>query len=67
MVNGVLTPTAEAIAYYRGLLATMEEAERQGTAAVTYQDATVDIAMVKTVRQVLAFVHALGALDPGEK
>ena len=45
----------------------MEEAERQGTAAVTYQDAMVDIAMVKTVRQVLAFAHALGALDPGEK
>ncbi len=67
VVNEVFTPTAEAITYYRGLLATMEEAERQGTAAVTYQGAMVDIAMVKTAQQVLALARALGALDPGEK
>ncbi len=45
----------------------MEEAERQGTAAVTYQGAMVDITMVKTAQQVLALARALGALDPGEK
>src|SRR5215813_6957249 len=67
VVNEVFTPSAEAIAYYRGLLAAMEDAERQGTAAVTYQGAMVDIAMVKTAQQILALAHALGALDSEEK
>ena len=67
VVNEVFTPTAEAIAYCRELIATMEDAERQGTAAVTYQGAMVDIAMVKTAQQILALAHALGALDSEEK
>ncbi|HEY5865394.1 MAG TPA: aldolase/citrate lyase family protein, partial [Candidatus Tectomicrobia bacterium] len=45
---------SEDIAYYQGLLAAMADAERQGTAAVTYQGAMVDIAMVKTAQQMLA-------------
>ena len=67
VVNEVFTPTAEAIAYCRELIAIMEDAERQGTAAVTYQGAMVDIAMVKTAQQILALAHALGALDSEEK
>lgn len=67
VVNEVFTPTAESIAYYQGLLATMEEAERQGTAAVSYHGAMVDIAMVKTAQQVLAFARALGLSTPREK
>ncbi|MGH8070837.1 MAG: hypothetical protein ACRERE_37500 [Candidatus Entotheonellia bacterium] len=39
----------------------MAEAERQGTAAVAYQGAMVDIAMVKTAQQMLAFARAVGA------
>jgi citrate lyase beta subunit len=38
----------------------MEVAERQGTGAVTYQGAMVDIAMVKTAQQVLEFARAVG-------
>ena len=67
VVNEVSMPTPEEIAYYQGLLAAMEDAEQQGTAAVTYQGAMVDIAMVKTAHQVLALARAIGALDPGEK
>src|SRR5262245_15208302 len=67
VVNEVFTPTTEAISYYRGLIATMEDAERQGTAAVTYQGAMVDIAMVKTAHQVLALARALGAENPEAK
>jgi citrate lyase beta subunit len=44
----------------------MEEAERQGTAAVTYEGAMVDIAMVKTSRQLLEMARAIGALDAPE-
>jgi citrate lyase subunit beta / citryl-CoA lyase len=65
IVNDVFTPTREEIAYYRGLLTAIENAERQGTAAVTYQGAMVDIAMVKTAQQVLALARAVGALEAG--
>jgi citrate lyase subunit beta/citryl-CoA lyase len=67
VVNEVFTPTAEEIAYYQGLLTAMEEAERHGTAAVTYQGAMVDTAMVKTARQMLALARAIHARQGEEK
>lgn len=57
VVNEVFTPTAEEAAYWRGLIAAMDEAERQGLAAITYEGEMVDIAMVKTARDVLALVE----------
>jgi citrate lyase subunit beta / citryl-CoA lyase len=62
VINDVFTPTPEEIAYYQGLLAAMQAAERQGTAAVTYAGAMVDIAMVKTAQQVLALAQTIGIL-----
>ena len=63
VINDIFTPTAEEIAYCQGLLAAMEAGERQGTAAVTYAGAMVDIAMVKTARQLLALAREIGTLD----
>jgi citrate lyase subunit beta/citryl-CoA lyase len=63
VVNEVFTPTAAEIAYYQGLLTAMDAAAQQGTAAVTYQGAMVDIAMVKTAQQVLALAQAIGAVN----
>jgi citrate lyase subunit beta/citryl-CoA lyase len=63
IVNEIFTPTADDIAYHQGLLAAMEEAERQGTAAVTYEGVMVDIAMVKTSRQILDLARSIGVLD----
>ncbi|MCJ7832902.1 MAG: CoA ester lyase, partial [Deltaproteobacteria bacterium] len=37
VVNRVFTPTAEEIAFYKGLIEALEEAEMKGTAAVVYQ------------------------------
>ena len=59
-VNRVFTPSAEEVAYYKGLLAAMQEAERQGTAAVTYQGAMVDIAMLKTAQEMLEVAKEVG-------
>ncbi len=67
VVNEVFTPTSEDMTYYQGLLAAMEEAERHGTAAVTYQGAMVDIAMVKTAQQMLALARAVSARHVEEK
>ena len=62
IVNETFTPTADELAYHQGLLAAMEAAAHQGTAAVTYEGTMVDIAMVKTSQQVLEMAHAIGAI-----
>ena len=68
IVNEAFTPTPQEIAYHQGVLTAMAEAERQGTAAVTYEGAMVDIAMVKTARQRLELAQAIGAFEaPGAK
>jgi citrate lyase subunit beta / citryl-CoA lyase len=59
-VNQIFTPSAEELAYYKGLLEAMKAAEAQGTAAVTYQGAMVDIAMARTAEQMLEFARAVG-------
>jgi citrate lyase subunit beta/citryl-CoA lyase len=63
IVNELFTPSAEEIAYYQGLVAAMQRAEQQGTAAVTYDGGMVDIAMLKTAQQVITFARQIGALD----
>jgi citrate lyase subunit beta / citryl-CoA lyase len=63
-VNQIFTPSAEELAYYKGLLEAMKAAEAQGTAAMTYQGAMVDIAMVRTAEQVLEFARAVGVQVP---
>jgi citrate lyase subunit beta/citryl-CoA lyase len=63
IVNATFTPTPQEMAYHQGVLAAMEEAERQGTAAVTYEGNMVDIAMLKTSQQLLELARAIGALD----
>ncbi|MBI4307416.1 MAG: CoA ester lyase [Chloroflexi bacterium] len=60
VVNEVFTPTAEEIAYWKGLTEALAEAEKRGTTAITYQGDMVDTAMVKTGRQVLALARKLG-------
>jgi citrate lyase subunit beta/citryl-CoA lyase len=60
IVNKVYTPTTEEIAFHKGLIQAMEEARRQGIAAVTYKGDMVDEAMVKTSRELLAFAEAIG-------
>lgn len=63
IVNETFTPSAEEIAYYQGVVTAMQKAARQGTAAVTYDGGMVDIAMLKTAQQVIAFARQIGALQ----
>jgi citrate lyase subunit beta / citryl-CoA lyase len=60
IVNQVYTPTAEEIAFHKGLLEAMAEAEKKGIAAVTYKGDMVDEAMVKTSRELLEFARSIG-------
>jgi citrate lyase subunit beta/citryl-CoA lyase len=66
IVNEIFTPTPQEIAYHQGVIAAMVAAERQGTAAVTYEGTMVDIAMVKTATQLLELARAVGAIDATE-
>ena len=54
VANGVYRPTAEEVAYFEGLLAAFEAAEKAGLGAVSYQGAMVDYAMLPLAREILA-------------
>lgn len=60
IVNEVFTPSVEEIAFYKGLIETLEEAEKKGTAAVVYQGDMIDYAMAKTAREMLEFAKSIG-------
>jgi citrate lyase subunit beta / citryl-CoA lyase len=60
IVNRVFTPSADEVAFCKGLIQAMEEAERKGIAAVTYKGDMVDEAMVKTAREMLEFAASIG-------
>jgi citrate lyase subunit beta/citryl-CoA lyase len=60
IVNRVFTPSAEEIDFCKGLIQALEEASRQGIAAVTYKGDMVDEAMVKTAREMLDFAASIG-------
>jgi citrate lyase subunit beta / citryl-CoA lyase len=54
IANAVYRPTAEEVAYYKGLLEAFEAAEKAGLGAVSYHGAMVDYAMLPLAREVLA-------------
>ena len=60
VVNKVFTPSAEEVAYWKGLIKAVEEAERKGLAVVVYEGDMVDYAMVKTGREYLEFARSVG-------
>ena len=60
IVNAVFTPSEEEIAFHKGLIEAMEDAQRKGIAAVTYKGDMVDEAMLKTSRELLDFARSIG-------
>jgi len=65
VVNQVFTPDAEQIDFYRGLLATYQEAEARGDGAVMYGDIHVDKAHADKAEEWLARVETLAELNGG--
>ena len=61
IVNDVFTPSAEDVDYYRRMIQAFEDGEQAGSAAVTYQGEHIDIAHVKTAREIVAFADSLAA------
>src|SRR5438552_3656227 len=60
IVNAVFTPSEEEIAFHKGLIEAMQDAQRKGIAAVTYKGDMVDEAMLKTSRELLDFARSIG-------
>jgi citrate lyase subunit beta/citryl-CoA lyase len=54
VAHKVFRPTAEEVTYYQGMLDAFAEAEKAGIAAVRYQGAMVDYAMLPLAREVVA-------------
>jgi citrate lyase subunit beta / citryl-CoA lyase len=65
VVNEVFTPDAEQIAFYRGLLATYNEADARGDGAVMYGDIHIDKAHADKAEEWLARVDLLAGLNGG--
>lgn len=65
VVNEAFTPTADAIDFHRGLLATYLEAESRGDGAVMYGDVHVDKAHADKAEEWLAAVDQLASLNGG--
>ncbi|MBI2909494.1 MAG: CoA ester lyase [Chloroflexi bacterium] len=63
IMNEVYTPAREEIAYWQGVVAAMEEAEKVGRAAVLYEGQLIDIAMAKTAQDMLEMARRLGIVD----
>ncbi len=60
IANEIFTPSRDEIAYWQGIILAMDEAEKSGSAAVLYQGQMIDIAMVKTARDMLEMARRLG-------
>ena len=59
IVNEMFSPNEAELAHARGLIAAVEAAEREGSAAVTYEGLMVDYAMVTTARELLALADTI--------
>lgn len=59
-VNRTYTPTADEVAFYRGMIEALDAAQAQGRASVIYDGEHIDIAHVKTARDILALAEAFG-------
>lgn len=56
-INRTYTPTADEVAYYQGMIDALDSAMANGRAAVMYDGEHIDIAHVKTARDIIALAN----------
>ena len=59
VVNAVYSPTPEDLAYYQGMIEAFERAVAEGRAAVVYDGEHIDLAHVKTAREIVQLAQSL--------
>lgn len=60
-INRTYTPTEDEVAFYRGMIEALDAAQAQGRASVMYDGEHIDIAHVKTAREIIELADAIGA------
>jgi citrate lyase subunit beta/citryl-CoA lyase len=59
IINQTYTPSPEDVAYYRGMVAALDEAQAKGRASCIYDGEHIDIAHVKTAQEIIALAESL--------
>lgn len=58
IVNKMYSPSDEEVAFYEGMIAAMEKAETEGRASCIYDGEHIDIAHVKTAREIIELARS---------
>ena len=61
VVNEIYSPSAEQVAYYEGMIAALERAQAEGRASTVYDGEHIDIAHVKTAREIIELARSFSA------
>jgi citrate lyase subunit beta/citryl-CoA lyase len=57
VINEIYSPSAEEVAYYEGMIAALEKAQAEGRASTIYDGEHIDIAHVKTAKEIIALAR----------
>ncbi len=60
ILNEIYSPSPEQVAFYKGMIAALEQAQAAGRAACVYDGEHIDIAHVKTAREIIALAESFG-------
>jgi citrate lyase subunit beta/citryl-CoA lyase len=58
IVNAVYSPSPEQVQFYQGMITALEKAEAEGRASTIYDGEHIDIAHVKTAREIIALAQS---------
>ncbi|MGE4238815.1 HpcH/HpaI aldolase/citrate lyase family protein [Ramlibacter sp.] len=61
LINESYTPSPEQVAYYEGMVAALDKAVGEGRASCVYDGEHIDIAHVKTAKEILALARSFNA------
>ncbi|AQV98351.1 CoA ester lyase [Cupriavidus necator] len=61
VINEVYSPSPEEVAFYEGMIAALEQAQANGRASTIYDGEHIDIAHVKTAREIVALAKSFNA------
>ncbi len=60
ILNEIYSPSPEQVAFYKGMIAALDQAQAQGRASCVYDGEHIDIAHVKTAREIIALAESFG-------
>ncbi len=61
ILNEIYSPSPEQVAFYKGMIAALDQAQAQGRASCVYDGEHIDIAHVKTAREIIALAESFAS------